>query len=48
MTTVHFAAFPVEQEGTAHYAASNVVGDAVMLYAFTVGPLWQLVKERSQ
>jgi len=46
-TTVQFAAFPVRQDGTIRFAASNHVGDAVLLYAFSHGPLWQRVKERA-
>jgi hypothetical protein len=38
--TLDFAAFPVEREGRLHYAASNQVGDAVLLYSMATGPLW--------
>ena len=36
------AAFPTQgDDGGLAYAASNPVGDAVVLYALTLGPLWQ-------
>jgi hypothetical protein len=38
--TLDFAAFPTEREGRRAYAASNQVGDAVMLYSMTLGPMW--------
>jgi len=41
--SLDFAAFPIERDGRLRYAASNQVGDAVMLYAMTLrrGPtLW--------
>ncbi len=37
------AAFPVEEGGVIRYAASNQVGDAVLLYALTEGPLFDAV-----
>ncbi len=48
LTSLDFAAFPVEEDGALHYAASNQVGDAVLLYALTMGPAWDLVKARSR
>lgn len=36
------AAFPEERDGTLRYLASNYVGDSVLFYAGTVGPLWEL------
>ncbi|HUS63864.1 MAG TPA: hypothetical protein VMZ28_04935 [Kofleriaceae bacterium] len=39
--TVDFAGFPIARGGTLRYAASNQVGDAVMLYALLLGPLWE-------
>ena len=40
LTTLQFAAFPLRHGGELRYAASNQVGDAVMLYAMVEGPLW--------
>jgi hypothetical protein len=40
-TTLDFAAFPSTQGGGLRYAASNHVGDAVILYALSLGPLWE-------
>jgi hypothetical protein len=42
--TLDFAAFPSKKEGRLKYCASNQVGDAVMLYACTLGPIWDRVK----
>lgn len=39
--TLDFAAFPKRVRGELKYCASNQVGDAVMLYAATLGPLWE-------
>ena len=40
MATLDFAAFPLERDGGLRYCASNQVGDAVLMYAMTLGPLW--------
>jgi hypothetical protein len=42
--TLDFAAFPSRHAGRLKYCASNQVGDAALLYAATLGPLWQKVK----
>ena len=42
-TTVEFAGFPKRQNGRLKYCASNQVGDAALLYAATLGPLWETV-----
>jgi hypothetical protein len=42
--TLDFAAFPSLKEGRLKYCASNQVGDAALLYAATLGPLWQKIK----
>jgi hypothetical protein len=42
--TLDFAAFPSRTKGRLKYCASNQVGDAALLYAATLGPLWQKVK----
>jgi len=39
--TLDFAAFPSRKEGRLRYCASNQVGDAALLYAAVVGPLWE-------
>jgi hypothetical protein len=41
--TIDFAGFPTWGHGTLKYSASNQVGDAALLYAATLGPLWQKV-----
>jgi hypothetical protein len=43
VTTLDFAAFPIEDQYALRYGASNQVGDAVILYATTLGPLWKRV-----
>jgi len=47
IATLNLAGFRLERDGVSRYAASNQVGDAVMLYALVLGPLWQKVKERA-
>jgi len=42
--TLDFAGFPARSHGGLKYCASNQVGDAALLYAATLGPLWQKVK----
>jgi hypothetical protein len=42
-TTVEFAGFPMRKDGRLKYCASNQVGDAALLYAATLGPLWKTV-----
>ena len=42
--TLDFAAFPSRQNGALKYCASNQVGDAALLYAATLGSIWQKVK----
>jgi hypothetical protein len=42
--TLDFAAFPSRKNGSLKYCASNQVGDAALLYAATLGPLWQKVQ----
>ncbi len=43
-TTLDFAGFPIEDRGRLRYAASNQVGDAVLLYSAVLGPAWDRVK----
>lgn len=42
--TLDFAAFPARQQGALKYCASNQVGDAALLYAATLGPLWDWIQ----
>jgi len=42
-TSVEFAGFPRRKQGQLRYCASNQVGDAVMLYAAVLGPVWERV-----
>ena len=46
MASLNLGGFPMQRDGGLKFAASNQVGDAVVLYAMTLGPLWQRVKER--
>ncbi len=39
--TLDFAAFPSRNNGRLKYCGSNQVGDAALLYAATLGPIWQ-------
>jgi hypothetical protein len=41
--TLDFAGFPSRTSGRLKYCASNQVGDAALLYATTLGPLWEKV-----
>jgi len=45
--TLDFAAFPSRGNGGLRYCASNQVGDAALLYAAVLGPLWEKVKTES-
>jgi hypothetical protein len=40
-TTLDMAAFPSRKDGQLKYCASNQVGDAALLYASVLGPLWE-------
>jgi len=46
VASLDLAAFPIEDAGGLRYAASNAVGDAVLLYALVEGPLWARAWER--
>ena len=46
--TLDFAAFPTRRAGGLKYSASNQVGDAALLYAATLGPLWERIKSGSK
>jgi hypothetical protein len=43
LSSLDLAGFPVREEGRLHYAASNQVGDAVLLYSAVLGPAWRKV-----
>ena len=45
LASLELAAFPIERDGALQYAASNQVGDAVLLYAAVQGPMWRRVME---
>ncbi|MDQ2686668.1 MAG: hypothetical protein M3Y28_02250 [Armatimonadota bacterium] len=41
--TLQYSAFPVLRDGRLRYAASNQVGDAVVLYSAVMGPMWRKI-----
>ena len=43
-TTLEFAGFPIDRDGRRTYAATNQVGEAVVLYGLVTGPLWDKVR----
>jgi hypothetical protein len=43
--SLEMAAFPRRESGRLRYCASNEVGDAALLYASVLGPLWQKATE---
>jgi hypothetical protein len=45
VATLDMAAFPSRQNGRLKYCASNQVGDAALLYASVLGPLWESIRE---
>lgn len=44
-TTLDMAAFPSRKSGQLKYCASNQVGDAAILYASVLGPLWERTRK---
>jgi hypothetical protein len=46
LTSLELGGFPIERDGELRFAASNAVGDAVVLYALTQGPLWREMERR--
>ncbi len=44
-TTLDMAAFPSRQKDRLKYCASNQVGDAALLYASVLGPLWERIRK---
>ncbi|MBI4026419.1 MAG: hypothetical protein HY360_15650 [Verrucomicrobia bacterium] len=47
ITSLNLAGFPKTEKGALRYCASNQVGDAVMLYALTLGPVWKRVEAKA-
>jgi hypothetical protein len=45
LTSLRLGGFPIERDGRLRFAASNAVGDAVVLYALVQGPLWERLAE---
>jgi hypothetical protein len=45
--SIELGALPASHGGRLRYCLSNRVGDAVLLYAMTEGPLWNAVRTRS-
>ena len=48
MMSLECGGFPTKARGQLRYQASNAVGDAVLLYAMTEGPLWDAVNRGMQ
>jgi len=46
--TLEFAAFPSRKNGRLKYCASNQVGDAALLYAATLGPIWDKIRSETK
>jgi hypothetical protein len=46
LTSLEYGGFPVSENGRLRYCAGNAVGDAVILYAMVLGPLWEAVENR--
>ena len=44
-TTLDMAGFPSRKNGQLKYCASNQVGDAAILYATVLGPLWERISK---
>jgi hypothetical protein len=47
LTSLKFGGFPVRTREVLRFCASNQVGDAVLLYAMVLGPLWEEVERRA-
>jgi hypothetical protein len=48
LTSLALGGFPIAEQGELRFAASNAVGDAVVLYALTQGPLWRELARRRE
>jgi hypothetical protein len=46
IATLEYAGFPTRAGGRVRFTAGNQVGDAVLLYALTLGPLWDEARAR--
>jgi len=46
--SLYFAGFPERKDGALRFRASNELGDAVLTYARSFGPLWELGKGRGR
>lgn len=46
LRSLELAAFPKTTKRGRRYRASNVAGDAVLLYALVEGPLWKLIRSK--
>ncbi len=46
--TPDFSAFPTLKQGRLKYCASNQVGDAALLYAAVLGPIWDKVQTKGR
>jgi hypothetical protein len=47
LSSLYMAGFPVRGRGELRCSASNQIGDAVLLYAMTLGPMWGEIQRRS-
>ena len=47
LAALYLGGFPVRRRGELKFCASNQVGDAVLLYAMTLGPLWAEIERRA-
>ncbi|OGV59913.1 MAG: hypothetical protein A2X45_13760 [Lentisphaerae bacterium GWF2_50_93] len=43
ITSLNCGGFPLKKDGMLYYQAGNPVGDAVLLYSFVEGPLWEKI-----
>jgi len=44
ISTIDFSGFPKRDAGELRYCAGNQLGDAVLLYASVLGPMWEKIK----
>src|SRR5581483_8945012 len=47
-STLDLAGFPEREKGRLKYCASNQVGDAAILYAAVLGPMWQVIEKQDK
>ncbi len=48
LSSLEFGGFPIQEGDSLRYGAGNQVGNAVLLYALTCGPLWEDLQRRSK